>query len=365
MSKRLETLRRHLRDAHVDAVVIVPGANLRYLTGVGFLTKLRLMAAVIPADGEGVLVVPALEEARARHNLQAPLHVQLWDDADGPQAALNAAVAAAGLAGKRVAVEHMAMRVFELRALEAAAPGAEIVDATPLLAAMRMIKDADELRAMRTAVQIVEATLAETVAAMKTGMTELDVYEIWSAAIAAAGVTPSFDLAVGSGPNGANPHHVNGERRLQQGDLVVLDGGVYVDGYASDITRTVAVGQPDAEARRIYELVLAANQAGRAACRPGATGEQIDRAARSVIEQGGYGRYFIHRTGHGLGMEIHEPPFIVGGSREPLQPGMTFTVEPGVYLPGVCGVRIEDDMVITENGAESLTSFERALISVP
>jgi Xaa-Pro aminopeptidase len=198
---------------------------------------------------------------------------------------------------------------------------------------------------------------------MHIGITELEVAEIWLAAIRASGHAPSFDLAVGSGPNGANPHHTNGTRQLQSGDLVVLDGGVFVDGYASDITRTIAVGQPNAEAVRIYELVREANAAGRAACTAGTTGEAIDQAARAIIEAGGYGPQFIHRTGHGLGIEIHEPPFIVGGSHEPLRPGTTFTVEPGIYLPGVVGVRIEDDMVITEDGAESLTSFPRELLS--
>jgi Xaa-Pro aminopeptidase len=364
MTDRLTTLRQRMRDHRLDALMIVPGSNLRYLTGIGFLTKLRLMAALIPADGPAVLVVPALEEARARQSAGPAMQVLTWPDSDGPLDALGRVAAAAGLAGKRVGVENTVMRVFELRALQAAAEDVEVVDATPLLASMRMVKDADELRAMREAVRVIEATLGETIAEMRAGMTELEVAEIWAAAIKAAGCEPSFDLAVGSGPHGANPHHVNGQRRLQPGDLVVLDGGVYVDGYASDITRTVAVGQPSAEARRIYELVLAANTAGRAACRPGATGEQIDQAARALIEQGGYGAQFIHRTGHGLGIDIHEPPFIVAGSREPLTPGMTITVEPGVYVPGVCGVRIEDDMLITEQGAESLTSFRRDLISV-
>jgi Xaa-Pro aminopeptidase len=146
--------------------------------------------------------------------------------------------------------------------------------------------------------------------------------------------------------------------------MIILDGGCWYEGYASDITRTVALGEPTAEARRIYDLVLAANAAGRAAARPGASGDTVDQAARKVIADGGYGAQFLHRTGHGLGLEIHEPPYMVGGNAEPLAAGMTFTVEPGVYVAGVGGVRIEDDMVITDDGAESLTSFERDLIIV-
>lgn len=180
----------------------------------------------------------------------------------------------------------------------------------------------------------------------------------------AAGSGPSFTTIIASGPNAANPHHSNTDRAFEPGDLIIMDGGALHDGYASDITRTVALGQPSAEARRIYELVQAANAAGRAAARPGASGDAVDRAARAVIEAGGYGPQFVHRTGHGLGLEVHEPPYMVAGNTAPLAPGMTFTVEPGIYVSGLCGVRIEDNVVITADGAESLTSFERDLIVI-
>jgi Xaa-Pro aminopeptidase len=360
---RLDRLRAALRANSLDALVVVPGSNLFYLTGLRFTTKLRLTAAIIPADGEPSLVLPALELDRAKRELREAMPILTWGDAEGPTAALHKASAAANLAGKRIGIENTVMRVFELRGLEQAATGAEIIDATNLIAAMRMVKQPDELAAMREAVRLIEETLHHTVERMHAGITELEVEAIWARAIQAAGVQPSFGLAVGSGPNGANPHHTNGERQLQAGDLVVLDGGVYVDGYASDITRTIAVGAISEEARRIYDLVQAANAAGRAACVPGASGHSVDHAARLVIEQGGYGPAFIHRTGHGLGLDIHEPPFIVGGNHEPLPIGSTFTVEPGIYLTGKLGVRIEDDMVITADGAESLTSFERGLVT--
>jgi Xaa-Pro dipeptidase len=364
MTNRLDRLRAEMREHNLDALAVVPGANMQYLTGLSFTTKLRLTAALIPADGEAVIIIPALEYERGRHQLASGIEILSWTDTEGPLGALAKAAEHAGIAGKRVGIENTVMRVFELRSIEQVAPGAEIADATPLMSAMRGVKDAGELAAMREAVRLIEETLTATVERMRAGLTELEVAEIWSAGIQAAGVEPSFDLAVGSGPNGANPHHNNGSRSLQVGDLVVMDGGVFVDGYASDITRTIAVGRLSEQSQMIYQLVREANAAGRAACGPGATGEAIDQAARSVIEQGGYGPQFIHRTGHGLGLEIHEPPFIVSGSRDPLRPGATFTVEPGIYIPGQLGVRIEDDMVITADGAESLTSFERGIVTV-
>lgn len=363
MLDRLARLQDAMRAHHLAAIAVIPGANLNYLTGIDFLTKLRLMMAIIPADGEPALVVPLLEAGRASR-ARVPLRHYSWADGEGPAQALQRCAADLSLAGKRVGIEHQAMRVFELRGLEAAASGIEPVDATDLLAALRMVKDAAELAAMRAAVQIIEASLRSTIERIRTGMTEREVADIWTGAIRAAGSAPSFDTAVAAGPNGANPHHNNSDRPLQPGDLVVLDGGALVDGYASDITRTVAVGTPDEESRRVYALVQAANAAGVAAAGPGISGAAIDRAARDVIARGGYAAYFIHRTGHGLGLEVHEPPFIVAGSDAPLPIGATFTVEPGIYLPGRCGVRIEDDVVITPDGAESLTRFERGLISV-
>lgn len=352
-----------MQEHGLDAVVVVPGANLAYLAGLDFSTRLRLTAALFPAQGQQALVLPEMELERARAHAPGELHIYPWGDAEGPNDALRRAAVDTGLGG-RIGVEHYAMRVFELRALEAAVPGAQFVDATPLLSRMRMVKDAGELAAIREAVRLIEQALRETIGQIRAGMTELEVAEIWLAAIRATGCPPSFEIAVGSGPNGASPHHTNGQRRLQAGDLVVMDGGVVYNGYASDITRTIAIGEPAPEVRRIYELVKEANAAGRAACAPGVTGEAVDRAARSIIEAGGYGPQFIHRTGHGFGLEIHEPPFIVGGNQAPLIPGNTFTIEPGIYVPGLCGVRIEDDMVITGGGAECLTSFERDLIIV-
>jgi len=368
---RLSRLRAAMQDQHIDAVVLVPGSNLRYLSGLGFSTKLRISMLIVPHAGTPVMILPTMEVPRARQSALFSIDFYGWDDDTGPLPLLQQmihemglSVTAMGLSNLRIAVENSVMRVFELRALERATE-AQICDADPILAQLRMHKDADELADMQRAITVAEESLAETVAAIRPGMTEIQVADMWEQAIRARGSVPSFDIAVGSGPNGASPHHTNSDRPLQNGDLVVIDGGAIVDGYVSDITRTIAVGTLSNRAKLVYETVLAANAAGRAAAaQPGATGDSVDRAARAVIVAAGFGEYFIHRTGHGLGIDVHEPPFMVGGDTNLIHEGMTFTVEPGIYVPGECGVRIEDMVVRTTHGATTMTSFPRELQSV-
>lgn len=361
MSHRITRIQQAMCRYGFDALAIVPGSNLRYLSGITLHAGLRLTLALIPVSGQSALVVPALEHARIAETTDALFRFYPWSDAEGPEQALARAARDIGLgAGSVIGIEYTVMRVFELRALEQAIPGARMTDAIPLLADLRMVKDAEELNAIRQAVRVIEDTLRQTITQVRAGMRERDIADLWERAIRAAGCFPAFETIVASGPNSANPHHTSGDRALQEGDLVVFDGGAVYQGYVSDITRTFAVGHLSDEALRIHNLVQAANTAGHtAAAQPGATGESIDAAARQVIEQNGYGPYFLHRTGHGIGLDVHEPPFIVAGNRNPLPIGATFTIEPGIYIRGLGGVRIEDDVVITANGAESLTTFPR------
>jgi Xaa-Pro dipeptidase len=364
MTERMNKLTALLRDAGIAAAAVVPGANLRYLAGLDMHMNERLSVAFLPTRGEPAMVLPGMEQPRAASQARLPLRFYPWDDAEGPYSALQRCATDLGLAGRRIGVEYTTMRVLELRGIERAAPGVLAEDVTPLLAELRMVKEAEELAAMRVAARIVEEALRAAIAQIRVGMTERELADLWELGMRAAGSGPSFGTIVASGPNAANPHHSNNDRTFQPGDLIVMDGGALYDGYASDITRTVALGEPGPEARKIYDLVLAANTAGRRFARPEATGDEIDQAARKVIADGGYGAQFLHRTGHGLGLEVHEPPYIVAGNQEPLPPGATFTVEPGIYVAGMGGVRIEDDVVITTEGAESLTTFERELIIV-
>ncbi|MBA3946452.1 MAG: aminopeptidase P family protein [Herpetosiphonaceae bacterium] len=364
MTDRLVRVQAALAEAELDALAIMPGANMRYVLGLTIHLSERFAVAFCTDDGEIHMVLPELEAPRVNAEAQVPVTLYPWTDAEGYEPALARCIDTIDLDGI-LGVEYTRMRVLELRAIEELRP-VGIVDADPLFSALRMVKDEDELASMRRAAAAVEAGLRAAVAFARPGVTEQEVVKVWEDGMVAAGATTfSFGTIVASGPNSANPHHTPSNRKLALGDLVILDGGAVVDGYCSDITRTVAVGTPPADLQQVYEVVKAANAAGLAVVKPGVSGAQIDQAARAVITQAGFGPQFVHRTGHGLGIEDHEPPYINAGDAAPLAQGTTFTIEPGVYLPGQGGVRIEDDVVITVQGGECLTTFERDLIIVP
>jgi len=360
---RLDRLSRAQQDSHVDLMAIVPGANLRYLTGLEMHASERVTLALFPLDGQVAFVLPELEAPRAQGNLATEASFYSYSDQEGPGPAFRQAAADLRLEGKVIGVEHLAMRVLELRLLEEHATGARFVDGGPLLSQLRILKDAEEIEAMRRASEVNEECFRQTAAHIQPGVTEQELSAIWQKAALdlSGGELPDVPI-VASGPNGASPHTTATPRPVESGDLVTIDGFLRVEGYYSDITRTYAVGEIDEELESIYSVVQEANAAGREVIKPGIQAQEVDRAARAVIDRAGYAEYFIHRTGHGLGLEIHESPYIVQGNEEVLQPGMTFTVEPGIYLPGKGGVRIEDDVVVTETSCESLTNLPRDLV---
>ena len=363
MSSRIQQLIESATKHGVDCVAVMPGANMVYLTGLPFHLMERATVAFFPVHGQPALVLPAFEATKPA---SGPVKINWqpfpWSDEEGPVAAFAAASKALALSGKMLAVEELVMRVRELRLIEASAPGVRFADAGPLLASLRMCKDEAEIAHMRQAVAITEAALEATLGKIRVGMTEREIANELSLEMLRGGAEGlPFEPIVLSGPNSALPHGAPGDRRLQSGDLLLFDFGVSVGGYVSDITRTFAVGDVGEELRRVYNVVKRANEVGRKTARPGVEIQEVDRATRKVIADAGLGEYFTHRTGHGLGLEAHEPPFACEGDTTMLEPGMTFTVEPGVYLPGKGGVRVEDDVVITATGSESLTTFEREL----
>jgi len=366
-TERLSQLQHHQAAANVDFVALVPGPNLVYFTGLHMHLSERPIVALFPAtDVPPILIAPFFEVGKAASGPVA-LNWRTYSYKDGVpyQDAFDAAAAECNLHGKTIAVEPLQMRVLEWTLLSHAAREIKQASAAELIAPLRMIKDADEVDAMRRAVALSEAALTRALGEIREGMTERQVAGMLMGHLLAAGAqTLPFEPLVQAGPSSANPHGMPGDRPLRRGDVVVIDFGLTIADYSSDITRTIAIGELDEEMRAVYDVVKAANAAGRAAAKPGATGEDVDRAARGVIEAAGYGQYFIHRTGHGLGLEGHEPPYMVAGDTTILRPGMTFTVEPGIYIPGKGGVRIEDDVLITEDGSQSLTTFTRDLIVV-
>ena len=364
--QRLERLNESAAKCGVDCVAVMPGANMIYLTGLPFHLMERATVAFFPVDGPPAFVLPALEATKPASGPVA-MDWQLfpWSDEQGPEGAFAAASQTLALSGRTLAIEELIMRVRELRLIEASAPGVRFADAGPLLANLRMRKDVAEIAKMKQAVAITEAALEATLDKVRVGITEREIAnELLLVMLGRGAESLPFEPIVLAGPMSALPHGAPGDRRVNPGDVLLFDFGVNVGGYASDITRTFAVGHAhsaDKELRRVYDVVKRANEAGRKTARPGVEIQEVDRAARKVIVDAGSGQYFTHRTGHGLGLEGHEPPFACEGDTTLLEPGMTFTVEPGVYLPGKWGVRLEDDVVITQDGCESLTTFDREL----
>jgi Xaa-Pro aminopeptidase len=351
---------------HLDLLALNPGPSLAYLTGLNFHLMERPVVGLFIPHNPVILILPELEAGKTA-NLPYPVQVFPYgeDPAKWPNVFRQAALAAQ-IEGRRVGVEPGRMRVLELRLLEAATETAQYLSAEESLADLRMRKDQNEVEAMRKAAQIAQQALKETLPEVKAGISERDLAAELTLQLLRSGsdVDMPFTPIVSSGPNSANPHALPSERRLVTGDLLVIDWGAGYKGYFSDITRTFAIGDVEAEFKHIAAIVRQANQAGRSAAGPGASANSVDQAARDVIQKAGYGQFFTHRTGHGLGMEAHENPYIRLGNAQVLEAGMTFTIEPGIYLPGRGGVRIEDDVVITKDGAESLTDLPRELVTL-
>ena len=371
-ARRLSAAADGARAAGLAGLVITPGYDMRYLIGSRAQTFERLTALVVPATGrpgagQPTLVLPRLELAALKQSAVADLGLTVrdWVDGEDPYRLVADALGHGAESGAtRVAVTD-SMPALHLLPL-AGALGAVPVLATGVLAALRMIKDADEIEVLRAAGGAIDLVHARVPELLVPGRTEAQVAADITEAIVAEGHSEAAFVIVGSGPNGADPHHECSERVLQPGDIVVVDiGGPVEPGYNSDCTRTYSLGEPDPQIAEQYAVLQRAQAAAVAAVRPGTTAERVDAAAREVLVAAGLGEYFVHRTGHGIGLSVHEEPYIVAGNDLPLAAGMAFSVEPGVYLPGRWGARIEDIVIVTEDGAAPVNSRSHDLTVVP
>lgn len=350
-AQRLRRAAETAGRAGLDGLLVTPGPDLLYLTGYApvAITE-RITMLVVPADGEPRLLVPKLERPDAE---AAPAGSNLgivdWTDGSDPYAA------AASLLGRdgRYAISDSAW-AMHLLGLQDHVPGASYVSMTTALPMLRAIKDADEIDRLAAAGAAADLAYEEIVKVQFAGRSENDVGAELARLLRRFGHSQVDFTVVGSGPNGANPHHEIGPRIIEEGDMVVLDFGGLKDGYGSDTTRTVHVGEPTAKEREVHGVVRRAQQAAFEAVRPGVECQEIDRVARAVITGAGYGEYFIHRVGHGIGLTTHEPPYMVEGETQILEPGMCFSIEPGIYLPGQFGVRIEDIVTVVPDGGRRL-----------
>jgi Xaa-Pro aminopeptidase len=358
---RLELVREAVRAAGLDAVLLTPGPDLRYVTGYDAKQLERLTCLAVPAYGDPALFVPRLELPAAQASPAGSLGLEIvpWEETADPfrlVAGLLGSTSAVGLSDRMWAL-------FVLRFRDAL-PGVRLTLASGALRPLRIRKTPAEVAALREAGEAIDRVHARVPGWLRPGLTEREVGSMITEAILAEGHATVDFVIVGSGPNAASPHHEVSDRVLGVGDAVVVDiGGAMPSGYCSDSTRTYAIGEPPAEFAAYYKVLYDAQEAACAAVRPGVTAESVDAAAREPITAAGYGEAFFHRTGHGIGLESHEDPYIVAGNREVLEPGMAFSVEPGIY-PGPHGARIEDIVVCTADGYERLNNTPRELLVV-
>lgn len=362
---RQDNIRSQLEMNNLGALILNPGPSLVYLTGLAFHLMERPILTIFTPEAPPFFVLPELEKAKMT-GLPYGFNYSVYGENPSTWKSIYAkAFRDSQIKDKPVAIEPARLRVLEYKILLQLFPASSIVSGEGIIAELRMVKDEREITAMRKAVEIAQQAFRRIEPLIRPGISEKQLASQLTLEMIRAGSDPVFPFSpiVSSGPNSANPHASPSDRMITQGDLLVIDWGASYEGYLSDITRTFAIGDVEAQLKRIAEIVAHANRAGRSAIKPGNPACDVDNAARQVIEQAGYESYFIHRTGHGIGMEAHEPPYIRADNDQILKAGMTFTVEPGIYLPELGGVRIEDDMVVTDTGAESLSDLPRELIT--
>ncbi len=361
---RMQKMIDLLKETELAGMAFNPGPTLTYLTGMQFHLMERPTLLLVKQTGEAAMILPELEKGKLPDESDLIQPFTYGDNPDTWMGVIKEASSWLNLRDGKVGVAPNRMRFMEIKFLEKAFPGVEFVEGGQVIENLRMIKDEDEIEKMRNAAQIAQKALLAALRLIRAGMTEKEIANELVIQLLKAGSSPElpFQPIVSMGENAANPHAVPTDRSLKPGDVLLIDYGACFEGYLSDITRTFTFGEVDEELLGVGKIVLEANLAGRKAGKPGLDVGTVDRAARSVIKEAGYGHAFIHRTGHGLGMEAHEPPYVFGENERTLLPGMTFTVEPGIYLPGKGGIRIEDDVVVRSSGLEALSDLPREVL---
>lgn len=356
MNTRITRLQARMKTTGTDLLALAPGAHMRWLLGFTPHPDERLCVLLVSAD-KATFVMPALNATDARQHTDLPFHE--WADAEGPAQALAAALAVVGTKPRKLSLDET-MRADHALMLLDALPDARRGLAAEEIGALRQTKDADEIAALRDNARIADKAQAAVRAALRPGVTEAEMVQVARDAFAAEGARCEFGI-VGFGENSAYPHHHSGARALKTGDVVLVDIGGRKGDHMSDITRMAVFGTPPEGYDEVHAVVDAAVAAAIRAARPGVPAHVVDDAARGVITDAGYGDYFTHRTGHGIGTEVHEPPYMTATNTQLLEEGMTFTIEPGIYLPGRFGIRLEEVAVVTAEGAEILSGLSRAL----
>jgi Xaa-Pro aminopeptidase len=356
-AKRLAALRQRMKAAEVNLVALGPGSHMQWVVGFHPHADERPCLLLIGPEKETFLM-PVLNAEGSREETDIEFHT--WPDAEGPNAALTSALAAIDAAEAKSVVLDETMRAdFALLLLDAL-PGAKHRFTDDTIGALRMRKDAAEFARLKMNAGIADRAIQKAFASIKPGMSEIELAAVIKDHFSSEGATPQFWI-VGAGSNGAFPHHQTGSRKLEEGDAVVIDIGGRKDGFPSDITRMAAVGRPPEGYGQIHTIVEKAVQAALKAAKPGVLAKDVDAAARRVIADAGYGEYFVHRTGHGMGIDGHEPPYITSTSETVLEEGMVFSIEPGIYIPGRFGIRLEEIVILRGDGPEILSTLPRDL----
>jgi Xaa-Pro dipeptidase len=354
---RVRETKKLMAQKHISALCLLPGANMYYLTGISVNPSQRLWATIIPAEKDAVMIVPEFDRRMVEASTWIG-DIRGWEESEDPYTVVSKTLNELGLTESTLGLDGKTWFLF-LEKLQDTVPQARFINADPLLCDLRMTKSEAEIELIREASRIQEDAYRVGFESVRQGRTEFEILSIINSEIMSKGGKTAGTNGVLSGPVSALPHGSSGKRKIRRGDIIQFDMLCFYQGYCSDISRVCVVGTPTEEQRKIYEIVLTAQKAAINALEPGVPAEKVDKAARDKIVEAGYGRRFTHRTGHGFGLEGQEKPYVALGNKQLLRTRMTIAIEPGIYLTSQFGIRIEDNVIVREGGAENITKYNK------